>query len=505
MMKKAGDKMRSLSKSKLLAYRQCPKKLWLELHGPKPPKPDAQTQARFDDGHKVGRMAQKLYDPKAKGIVFDPGTEGYDEVVTRTGTLIDSSQPLFEAGFSTGDARAYVDVMLPLRRGGQKVWRMVEVKSASSLKETHRDDIAIQAYIARASGVKLHSTVLAHIDGKWVYPGGGDYQGLLTEVDLTDEVLNREAEVKQWIKQAQGVASKRKEPDTEIGDQCVKPYPCPYLDYCQRYAIAAEYPISWLPQRNAKKLANFIEEHGPTDLSDVPDEYLNPKQLRVKHHTLSGVAYFEAAAAAKALAQHKLPAYFLDFETINLTVPIWKGVCPGQQIPFQFSLHRISRTGALIQKEFLDLSGEDPSRKIAEALIASCGERGPIFVYSHFESARIRELAHRLPRMARLLLAINDRLVDLLPIAQEHYYHPDQQGSWSIKKVLPTIAPDLVYGELEGVQGGGMAILAYREAIAPSTTKARKEEIHRQLLDYCRLDTLAMVRIWQHFTGNTAT
>ena len=110
-------------------------------------------------------------------------------------------------------------------------------------------------------------------------------------------------------------------------------------------------------------------------------------------------------------------------------------------------------------------------------------------------------LAKRFPRLSRPLLAINARLVDLLPIAGEHYYHPDQQGSWSIKNVLPTLAPDLRYDELDGVQDGGMAMTAYREAVHPDTAGARKAQIERELLDYCRRDTEAMVRVWKHFTG----
>lgn len=114
---------------------------------------------------------------------------------------------------------------------------------------------------------------------------------------------------------------------------------------------------------------------------------------------------------------------------------------------------------------------------------------------------RISELAKRFPGLARPLLAINERLVDLLPIASEHYYHPDQQGKWSIKCILPTIAPDLSHDALDGVKDGGMAMTAYREAIHPDTTDARKAVIKRQLLDYCRLDTEAMVRVWRHFAG----
>ena len=493
--------MRPLSKSKLLAFRQCPKKLWLELHGPKPPKPDAQTQARFDDGHDVGGIAQRLYDPKGKGTVFEPAEQGYDEVIMRTDEEIESFKPLFEAGFNANGARAYVDAMLPVRRGGQRVWRMVEVKSTTEVKETHRDDIAIQAYIARASGVELHSTSVAHIDANWKYPGSGDYQGFLTEVDLTDEALGREEEVQQWIARAQTVANKRKEPKVDVGRHCTQPYECAFIGHCQRDSAAAKFPIEWLPGGKSAGLRDHVETNGTTDLRHVPDDCLNAKQLRVKKHTLSGDVYFDAAAASKALAHLKFPALFLDFESINLTIPIWKGTSPFQQIPFQFSLHRLSHTGKLTHQEFLDLSGKDPSRKIAEALIAACGERGPIFVYSSFERTRIRDLAKRFPKLARSLQAIDERLVDLLPIAQDHYYHPDQQGSWSIKNVLPTVAPDLLYEELDGVQNGGMAVLAFREAIDPTTTAARKDEIKRQLLDYCGLDTYAMVKLWQFFSG----
>ncbi|WP_082007487.1 DUF2779 domain-containing protein [Tepidimonas taiwanensis] len=189
-------------------------------------------------------------------------------------------------------------------------------------------------------------------------------------------------------------------------------------------------------------------------------------------------------------------------ETVQFAVPIWKGTRPYQQIPFQFSVHRLSRTGKIKHQPFLDLTGSDPSRAFAEALIAACGERGPIFVYNAaFETARIRELSDRFPRLASALLTLNERVVDLLPVARDHYYHPSQQGSWSIKAVLPALCPDLHYGDLDGVQDGGMAMQAYLEAIAPQTSLARKREIERQLLAYCALDTYAMVRLWAAFSG----
>ena len=125
---------------------------------------------------------------------------------------------------------------------------------------------------------------------------------------------------------------------------------------------------------------------------------------------------------------------------------------------------------------------------------------GPIYAYNAgFESARIKGLAAEFPRLKKRLLAINDRLVDLMVIARERYYHPSQCGSWSLKKVLPAIAPDLHYDELDGVQDGGMAMDVFSEAIASETTSERKVEIEKQLLDYCELDTTALVRLWRFF------
>jgi len=192
----------------------------------------------------------------------------------------------------------------------------------------------------------------------------------------------------------------------------------------------------------------------------------------------------------------------MDFETIRFAVPIWKGTRPYQQIPFQFSVHRLSPAAKVEHVSFLDLSGNDPSRSFAEALIAACGKRGPVFVYNAvFETARIKELAERFPRLKQPLLAISARAVDLLKVPEQNYYHPSQEGSWSIKKVLPAIAPDLSYDTLDGVQDGGMATDAYLEAISPLTVATRKQEISEQLLAYCKLDTTTMLRLWQFFAG----
>jgi hypothetical protein len=198
--------------------------------------------------------------------------------------------------------------------------------------------------------------------------------------------------------------------------------------------------------------------------------------------------------AARALKDYKPPLYFLDFESIQFVVPRWPGTRPYEQLPFQFSVHMLGSNLMLKHSEFLDLSGADPTAAFAEALVEVCGQAGAVFVYNAaFERGRIKELGERYPKAQAAMAGLAARLVDLLPIVRAHYYHPSQEGSWSIKKVLPAVAPELRYDQLEGVQDGTAAMDAFVEAIDPNTEVARKAEIRSQLLAYCGLDTFAMV------------
>jgi len=491
-----------LSKSKIIAFRQCPKRLWLEVHKPELREDSSATQARFQAGYQVGDIAKRLYDPDGQAAEIDIETEGFDAAFERSAKLLNEShQPIFEAGFKAGGALAFADVMLPKAEQGKTTWKMVEVKSSTSVKDYHRDDIAVQAFVAQAAGVNLKLIALAHIDSSWVYPGDEDYRGLLFENELTAETFARFDEVRGWITEAHKVVAQSAEPKIAVGDHCYDPFECGFCAYCKKGIVQPKYPINWLPRFSAGKREQMAEQ-GVDDLREVPDDLLNDKQAMVKEYTLANKIFFDAAGAASDLAPYGFPAYFLDFESIQFAVPIWKGTRPYQQLVFQFSLHILSKSGQLTHTAFLDLSGNDPSESFSRALIAACCDSGPVFVYnSAFEATRIRELAERFPDLAEPLEEILERMVDLLPVARNRYYHPSQQGSWSIKAVLPAVVPDLSYDDLEGVCDGGTAQEVFCEAIQPSTANERKSEIEKQLLAYCRLDTFAMVRLWQFFTG----
>ena len=224
--------MRNLSKSKIIAYRQCPKRLWLEVHKPGL-RDDSASELVFRIGNQVGDVARSIYDPEGRGVFLDIQEIGHEQAFARSAVLLAGGEvPVFEAGMVAGGALAYADVMLPDPQDGPVAWRMIEVKSSTGVKDYHRDDIAVQAHVAAAAGVRLTSVSLAHIDSSFVYPGDGDYQGLLKEVDLTEDAFSRSDEVREWIAGAQAVAALDEEPGIATGPHCNDPFTCGFSGYC---------------------------------------------------------------------------------------------------------------------------------------------------------------------------------------------------------------------------------------------------------------------------------
>ncbi|MDE3010595.1 MAG: DUF2779 domain-containing protein [Pseudomonadota bacterium] len=485
-----------------MALRQCPRRLWLEVHRPALREEAPASRVRFAIGDMVGVLARDLYDPDENGVLIDVDTLGPEAGVARTQDLLDRRVPLFEAGLEGGGARAFVDVLRPVRRGSQRLWELIEVKSSATPKLSQRDDLAIQCYVATAAGLPLAAIKLAHIDTRFVYRGQDDYRGLLRELDLSVEVRARHDEVAQWVSEGQSVVAQEQEPRRPTGWHCRTPNPCPFLRHCRAGEPALAHSVQLLPRLHAGQ-RRAIEAQGWRELAELPDAQLTPLQLRVKQHTLAGTVYFDREGAAEDLRACAAPWQFLDFEVVQLAVPQWAGTHPYQMFPFQFSLHVIDHDAPLAHVDHLDLSGAEPARSFAERLLEVCPTRGTVFVWNvEFEQARLRELAERFADLRTALLAISDRMVDLLRITEARYYHPAQRGSWKLKRVLPTLPGALDHADLDGVQDGHAAMLAYIEAIQPDTPDERRERIGRELRDYCRLDTLALVQVWRMLSGS---
>jgi hypothetical protein len=289
------------------------------------------------------------------------------------------------------------------------------------------------------------------------------------------------------------------EPDIDIGAHCSSPFPCPYYDHCLAQHPRADYPVELLP--NARKTIDALLAEGYRDLREVPAGRIPSQRLeRIRRITAAGKAELDPRAR-KTLATKGWPRYYLDFETIQFAIPIWAGTRPYQPLPFQWSCHVQQADGRLEHRAFLDLTGELPLAKFLMTLLEALGDDGPVFVWSPFERTQLEALQRDFPESAAAVERVIDRLVDLLPLTREHYYHPDMRGSWSIKNVLPTMDPSLSYDDLDEVKEGGGAMLAYLEAIDASTSAVRREAIRSSLLTYCKRDTEALVKVASFLSG----
>ncbi len=493
--------MSRLSKSKLLYFLQCPKRLWLQVHRPELAEITPATRARFDSGRRVGEVARTLYDRgravhleysydiasavrQTQGVLFSlplPFGEGGGE----DSAAIDDINVLFEATFEHQGVLVRTDIL----EHSAAHTRLIEVKGAAELREEHVPDVAIQTWVLEGEGVRVNEVTLAHINNQFLYCGDGNYAGLLTERPISDLARRVAPRVPVWSREAQLILA-RPEPAVRVGTHCRTPNDCPFIKYCWP---KTRYPLTALP-RLGSKLDEYVAR-GYRDVRDVPeDEVSGETRLRVWRATVANRTEIQPSLREELRAIPH-PRYYLDFETISFAVPIWPGTRPYQAIPFQWSIHVETSPGAVEHLEYLDLSGELPARELSQRLLVVLGRHGPILTYSDYERQCIRTLAQLVPMLADPLHALEPRLIDLLPILQRNYYHPDMQGSWSIKAVLPTVVAGLRYEDLGEVREGDAAQRVFLEAINPATPTARKEKIARALLRYCAFDTEAMARL----------
>jgi hypothetical protein len=481
-----------LSKSRLMSGAQCVKRLWLEMHEPWRAQIDAAAQAGFATGHRVGEVARSLH-PEGRliGHVDDLAAALAE---TQSALAADGDLVLFEPALSHGDVLIRADLLF--RRDGR--YRLVEVKATTGVKDHHLHDAAIQAWVIGGAGYPLDSVSIAHVHNSFVYTGGDDYRGLVKSVDVTQDIAAPCGEVPHLLARCQQAVAGPM-PEVNVGKQCNSPYPCPFSAWCNRGR--PEYPLSILGNPGLRKR---LAGQGYRDVRDVPAGAIDDGMPRhIWSAVVTGVPFTDPRAA-DVLRDLPYPRYYLDFETVQFAVPIWPGTRPYEQLPFQWSCTIEHPDGTLEHREFLDTSGEAPMRPCLQALVESIGFDGPVFSYTDLEGRVLREGGARYPDLAPALDALAIRLVDLYPIARAHYYHPAQNGSWSIKRLLPTIAPDLDYANLDEVADGTSAQLAYLEMVDPATADERRTRLAAALRVYCRRDTEGMVRIVQHLTA-TAT
>lgn len=480
-----------LTKTRFLSGCQCSLKLWYDIHRRDlAPPPDAAQQALFRQGREVGALARERW-PGGVMVHNVPGRP--DAALERTRDLMgDGAVPaVYEAAITHGGALTRVDVLARAPGGG---WDLVEVKSGTRAREHFELDVAVQYWILVGAGLDVRRAGLLLLDREYVYPGGApDLQDLFRFEDLTEACEERLEEIGDRIDELHGVMDLPRAPDIPVGEHCFTPYECRYYRHCSRDVVFPDHPIDILPHLKAWRREG-LENQGIEDVTDIPEDYpLTETQERVRRCIVTGEPW-RSDKLRTVLEDVAWPLYALDFEAAQFAVPRYVGTRPFDAIPFQFSCHIQREPGAALDhREFLAETGDDPRDAIARSLLDALGEAGSILVYSGYESRIIGELAGWLPHLAEGLQSLRPRLVDLLKLLERHYCHPDFRGSYSIKNVLPVLVPGMSYGGMD-ISDGRAAGRAWLELIETQDW-VKKQALVQNLLDYCRQDSLAMLKL----------
>lgn len=481
-----------ISKSRFVAGSQCLKRLYWQVHAPElAAEPDAASEAIIQQGHEVGILARQLF----PGGIEVRSDGGLDKAIRATRELVARREvpAIFEGVFENGGVLVKVDI-LHRRRDGR--WRLIEVKSTTDVRDHHLEDVAIQYRVVSRS-VDVATACLAHVNRGYVFDGGSiDAKRFFKIRNLTRRVVKLLPKLTFQLRSQFAVLSMPAAPDIAPGRHCTDPVTCEFYDHCNPPRPTDH--IGFLPRIHASAMEE-LEELGVESIRDIPDDFeLSEIQRRAATCVQTNEPWF-SPDLRDVLAGLKYPVYFADFETVNRAVPPFAGMRPYDHLCFQYSVHLVREPGAEPEHfEFLVTDSSDPRREFISSLCSALGDSGSIVVYSSFESQRLSDLAGWFPEFTARNNAIQARLFDLLPVVREHTYHPAFAGSYSIKSVLPALVPTMTYAGME-IANGQNAGLAWESLVRGGLDGDERNRIRKALLNYCALDTFALLRLLETF------
>ena len=480
-----------ISKSQYMMGLQCLKRIWLynyrkDLIGPVP----EDKQLRFDEGHLVGELARRYF---KGGKLIGFNYTRLREAIEETARLIkNGSKIIYEGAFVFNDVLIRADI---LKKNKDNSWNLIEVKSTTSVKDIHAYDTAIQKYVLEGLGFKIKAVKMMYINNKFIKNGEINSKDFFTLETITEPANTHLKEVKKNLRKFMKTLSNKKEPKMEIGRHCASPYECEFREHC--WKDIPDYSIYDFPHLCWQKI-NELEELGIMKIKDIPDDFpLSPWQQLFLKAEKTNKRIIDTGSISDFIKELKYPLYFIDFETIMPSLPLYNGSRPYQQIVFQVSLHIQNKAGGELKHlEYLGDGKNDPRPMLVKFMLKHIKAKGSLVAYNaSFEKTRIKEMAREFPKYAKDLLKMKDRMADIMkPFQKRKYIDPRFRGSYSLKKVLPALVPAMTYKGLD-IGDGGEAQTAYLNMLSGKLSKLETTKLRKDLKIYCGQDTLAMVEI----------
>jgi len=485
----------TLTKSDYMLYLKHPAWLWLKVNDKtKLPPIDPGLQAIFDAGHDFEPYVESLFPGGVKLGFSDFGS--YSTLPSRTSQAIEEgAKIIFQGRFESGACTFICDIVTIT---GEKNIDLCEIKSGTHVKDDHIFDLAFQMVVLERCGYTVGTISVAHVNNEYVRSGDIEPQQLVTIVDVTDEVKSKREFTHTSIDAALNMLRSRSHPDFSpkyCGLGSIKEW----VGIYKTLVDVGEDSIYDLC-RLTPELIGELESRGINKMQDIPDDIsLNKFQSRQVAAVKANQPHVEPDMISATLGEYQYPLYFFDYETFSTSIPHFDGLAPYDQIPFQYSLHIIDKPGSPLRHlEFLHDQASSPVNALCASLRSHIGDIGSVITWnSSFEKARNKRLAELVPEYQDFLINLNSRIVDLMdPFTAGFYVDKRFRGSTSIKNVLPVLVPELSYQELN-IHEGGSASRLWMDAILYDKPGFNKSQILEDLKEYCKLDTLAMVRIYE--------
>jgi hypothetical protein len=488
-----------LTKTDFQEYLQCSKCLWLKKNNPDlyiRPSISEFDQKLIDEGYEVELAAREMFE---NGILVEGSNE---QAALKTKELIQSkTSPIFQATFITSSGLlAKTDILI--YNEFMNAWSIYEVKSSTSIKtgkdENHIYDITFQKLVLNQSDIPVDETYIIHMRKDFKKTSDLNLFDMFTITDVTELV---EAEYNK-------VQSEAEQALEFIADTNVDLSSCSCLyssrsNHCSSFKVlnknVPDYSIHDISRISAKSLRVLIDDL-IMNIWDIPEDFkLSTNQMTQVELEKSQKPEIKIENIKQTLEELEYPLIFLDYETYVSAIPKVEGFSPHQHIPFQVSVHILQFDRQLKHYEYLADNIENAPLELIEFLRDTVPSMGNLISWhASFENTRNKQIAEIYPEYSQFLLDLNERTFDLETIFKDDYRHPGFKGRTSIKKVLPVLCPEFSYKDLN-IQNGTEAMENWNRTIFDEELEElERVQIQKSLLEYCKLDTLAMVKIFKH-------
>ena len=494
--------MNRISKSRFIEYKKCHKNAWLLVHRPDLPefKRDDASEASKKAGNEVDALAREYFPGGLEFEIKDWDVEGALRAVR------DRVPVLYQPPFETELYRVIPDILV--WNTDREVYDLYEVKSKKSnnvinnkgeKQKDYVEDVGFQVCVLLEVGVPLGDKYLLVPDQDYSFDEVLEVDKFFKPIKL--EESDFPTTLAEEMRQAHEYLTQQEEPEGSCE--------CLYKtrsNHCQSFAYSnfklPKDSIYNIPRISAEDLKQLLDK-GVKTFGEVPTCFPLPPAQKVYVEKAKRGELVDEEALRIFLDTIKFPISFLDYESCgqSMAIPRFNGFQASEQMPFQYSLHVLHEDGRLEHREFLHREATLPDRTFLDALKADIPEEGSVVVwYKGYEVSIVNKgLGRRNPEYKDFLDNLDKRVVDLRePFRKGHWVHLDFEGRASIKNILPVLCGE-GYSDLSIQEGSQASMEWYRITLDKDRDQVPLEEqdqVVKNLLQYCKLDTKAMFQIY---------